>query len=107
MTDYVELHALRLIALERSPALHTVVWSYDLFLYSTPFLVCSMIFSLLYVHLYRAKSQITVEGYEDGCPLSPAAASRCGWTPPQSPAASSKLSRRHASSRVFAPKELS
>ena len=39
---------LRLIALERPAVFHTVVWSYGLFLYSTPFLAWSMIFSLLY-----------------------------------------------------------
>jgi hypothetical protein len=44
---------LRLIALERPPVFHAIAWSYGLFLYSTPFLACSMIFSLLYVHLYR------------------------------------------------------
>ncbi len=38
---------LRLIALELPGASHGLVWSYDLFLYSTPFLVFSMIFSLL------------------------------------------------------------
>ena len=43
---------LRLIALERPLIFHAIAWSYDLFLYSTPFLACSMIFSLLYVHLY-------------------------------------------------------
>ena len=50
---------LRLIALERPPVFHAVVWSYDLFLYSTPFLACSMIFSLLYVHLYRSELERT------------------------------------------------
>ena len=30
-----------------------VIESYNLFLYSTPFLVFSMLFSLVYVHLYR------------------------------------------------------
>jgi hypothetical protein len=49
---------LRLIALERPPVFHAIVWSYDLFLYSTPFLACSMIFSLLYVHLYRSESEL-------------------------------------------------
>ena len=49
---------LRLIALERPPVFHAVVWSYDLFLYSTPFLACSMIFSLLYVHLYRSEQEL-------------------------------------------------
>ncbi|GGG99518.1 hypothetical protein GCM10011586_13830 [Silvibacterium dinghuense] len=45
---------LRLIELERPPVFRAIVWSYGLFLYSTPFLACSMIFSLLYVHLYRS-----------------------------------------------------
>ncbi len=49
---------LRLIALERPAVFHAVVWSYDLFLYSTPFLACSMIFSLLYVHLYRSEQEL-------------------------------------------------
>jgi hypothetical protein len=49
---------LRLIALERPAVFHSVVWSYDLFLYSTPFLACSMIFSLLYVHLYRNEQEL-------------------------------------------------
>jgi hypothetical protein len=48
---------LRLIALGRPPVFHAIVWSYGLFLYSTPFLVCSMIFSLLYVHLYRSEQE--------------------------------------------------
>jgi len=46
---------LRLIALERPAVFHSIVWSYDLFLYSTPFLACSMIFSLMYVHLYTTE----------------------------------------------------
>ena len=46
---------LRLIELERPLVFDTVVWSYNLFLYSTPFIVCSMIFSLLYVHLYTTE----------------------------------------------------
>jgi len=50
---------MRLIELERSPVFHAIVWSYCLFLYSTPFLVCSMIFSLVYVHLYRSEPQLT------------------------------------------------
>jgi hypothetical protein len=44
---------LRLIAFERPSIFHGLVWSYGFFLYSTPFLAFSMIFSLLYVHLYR------------------------------------------------------
>ncbi|MGD0445538.1 MAG: TraM recognition domain-containing protein [Edaphobacter sp.] len=49
---------LRLIALERPTVFHSVVWSYDLFLYSTPFIACSMIFSLLYVHLYKSEQEL-------------------------------------------------
>jgi hypothetical protein len=44
---------LRLISLERPPIYLGLVRSYDLFLYSTPFLFFSMIFSLMYVHIYR------------------------------------------------------
>ncbi|WP_035351568.1 type IV secretory system conjugative DNA transfer family protein [Edaphobacter aggregans] len=46
---------LRLIELKRPLVFQAVAWSYDLFLYSTPFIACSMIFSLLYVHLYRTE----------------------------------------------------
>src|SRR5580658_6567783 len=49
---------LRLIELERPPIFHAVAWSYNLFLYSTPFIACSMIFSLLYVHLYRSEQEL-------------------------------------------------
>jgi hypothetical protein len=49
---------LRLIALERPGVFHGLVWSYDLFLYSTPFLVFSMALSLMYVHLYRTESEL-------------------------------------------------
>jgi hypothetical protein len=49
---------LRLIELERPLVFHAVVWSYGLFLYSTPFIACSMIFSLLYVHLYRSEQEL-------------------------------------------------
>jgi hypothetical protein len=44
---------LRLIAVERPGIYLTIVRSYDLFLYSTPFLVFSMLFSLIYVHIYK------------------------------------------------------
>jgi hypothetical protein len=47
-----------LIALERPLVFHALVWSYDLFLYSTPFIACSMIFSLMYVHLYRSEQEL-------------------------------------------------
>jgi hypothetical protein len=49
---------LRLIAYQRPPVFHGLVWSYGLFLYSTPFIAFSMIFSLMYVHLYRSKSEL-------------------------------------------------
>ena len=49
---------LRLIAYQRPQVFNSLVWSYDLFLYSTPFLACSMIFSLLYVHLYRSAHEL-------------------------------------------------
>ncbi len=43
---------LRLLALERPAIFHGVAWSYSLFLYSTPFMVLSILFSLAYVHFY-------------------------------------------------------
>ncbi len=49
---------LRLVAWERPPILHGLVWSYDLFLCSTPFLILSMLFSLAYVHIYRRESEL-------------------------------------------------
>ncbi|MGH9343586.1 MAG: hypothetical protein ACRD19_07490, partial [Terriglobia bacterium] len=55
----VENPLLRLIALERPQIFHGLVWSYRLFLYSTPFLVFSMLFSLVYVHLYRSGTEET------------------------------------------------
>ena len=44
---------LRMIEIERPPVFNMLIWSYQLFLYTAPFLVFSMMFSLLYVHLYR------------------------------------------------------
>jgi TraM recognition site of TraD and TraG len=44
---------LRLVSLERPSIYLGLAWSYDLFLYSTPFLIFSMLFSLVYVHIYR------------------------------------------------------
>jgi hypothetical protein len=49
---------LRLIAYERPPIFNGLVWSYDVFLYTTPFIAFSMIFSLLYVHLYKSKPEL-------------------------------------------------
>ena len=42
---------LRLLALQRPAIFQGLVWSYNVFLYSTPFLVLSILFSLGYVHL--------------------------------------------------------
>jgi hypothetical protein len=50
---------LRLIDLERPQIFHGLVWSFQLFLYTTPFLVFSMLFSLVYVHLYRERTEET------------------------------------------------
>ncbi len=46
---------LRLLALQRPEIFHGLVWSYSLFLYSTPFLVFSILFSLAYVHFYQPR----------------------------------------------------
>jgi hypothetical protein len=50
---------LRLISLERPEIYLFLSWSYHLFLYSTPFLFFSMLFSLLYVHSYRKQLERT------------------------------------------------
>jgi hypothetical protein len=46
---------MRLLALERPGIFHGLIWSYNLFLYSTPFLVFSILFSLAYIHFYEPK----------------------------------------------------
>jgi len=46
---------IRLLAMERPAIFHGLSWSYRLFLYSTPFLVFSILFSLAYVHFYAPK----------------------------------------------------
>ena len=43
---------LQLIALERPSIFHALVWSYNLFLYTTPFIAVSILLSLAYVHFY-------------------------------------------------------
>ena len=43
---------LRLIALQRPPIFHGLAWSYNLFLFTTPFMLISILFSLAYVHFY-------------------------------------------------------
>jgi hypothetical protein len=46
---------LRLVSRERPGIYLFLSWSYNLFLYSTPFLFFSMLFSLIYVHSYRGQ----------------------------------------------------
>lgn len=46
---------LRLIELERPAIFYGIAWSYNLFLYSTPFLAFSILFSLAYVHFYAPR----------------------------------------------------
>ncbi|GGA73453.1 hypothetical protein GCM10011507_26320 [Edaphobacter acidisoli] len=48
---------LRLIELEQPRIFHALVWSYNLFLYSTPFLLFSILFSLAYVHFYAPRQK--------------------------------------------------
>jgi hypothetical protein len=48
---------LQLISFERPAIYLGLVWSYDLFLYSTPFFLFSMLFSLMYVHIYRKEME--------------------------------------------------
>ncbi|MGH9617431.1 MAG: type IV secretory system conjugative DNA transfer family protein [Acidobacteriaceae bacterium] len=48
---------LRYIAAERPTLYKAGMDSYDLFLFTTPFLACSMLFSLLYVHGYRGNTE--------------------------------------------------
>ena len=46
---------LHLLALKRPAVFHGLVWSYNVFLYSTPFLFFSILFSLAYIHFYKPK----------------------------------------------------
>ena len=46
---------LHLLALERPALFHGLLWSYNLFLYSTPFLIFSILFSLAYIHFYEPR----------------------------------------------------
>lgn len=50
---------LRLVEMERPRIYLGIVRSYSFFLYSTPFLLFSMLFSLLYVHLYRSEQELS------------------------------------------------
>jgi hypothetical protein len=48
---------LRFVAVERPTLYRAAADSYDLFLFTTPFLACSMLFSLLYVHGYHGNTE--------------------------------------------------
>jgi len=49
---------LRLIAYGQPTTFRVMVQGYDLFLYTTPFLFFSLMFSLAYIHLYRKDSEL-------------------------------------------------
>ena len=49
---------LRLMEMERPQITHDLLMGYGFFLYSTPFLLFSMGFSLLYVHLYKSELEL-------------------------------------------------
>ena len=49
---------LRLMELQRPEIVHGLLMGYGLFLYSTPFILLSMGFSLLYVHLYKSEFEL-------------------------------------------------
>ncbi len=63
---------LRYFAMERPSLYMVVAHGYDLFLFTTPFLVCSMLLSLIYVHVYRRE----VEAAAGSLPLLPDPMSR-------------------------------
>ncbi len=48
----------RLTELQRPQIVHGLLMGYRFFLYSTPFIVFSMSFSLLYVHLYKSELEL-------------------------------------------------
>jgi TraM recognition site of TraD and TraG len=49
---------LRLMEMESPEIVHGMLMGYSLFLYSTPFILLSMGFSLLYVHLYKSELEL-------------------------------------------------
>jgi hypothetical protein len=49
---------LRLMEMERPEIVHGLVMAHQVFLYSTPFILLSMGFSLLYVHLYKSELEL-------------------------------------------------
>jgi hypothetical protein len=51
---------LRLIAYQQPTTFRVLVQGYDLFLYTTPFLFFSLMFSLAYIHLYRKDSELAL-----------------------------------------------
>ena len=57
---HVDDPLLRLIAYKQPTTFHALVRGYDLFLYTTPFLLFSLVFSLAYIHLYRKNSELAL-----------------------------------------------
>src|ERR1700735_5535997 len=57
---HVDDPLLRLIAYEQPTTFCTLLRGYDLFLYTTPFLFFSLMFSLAYIHLYRKDSELAL-----------------------------------------------
>ncbi|MBB6147338.1 hypothetical protein HNQ77_005334 [Silvibacterium bohemicum] len=49
---------LRLMEMERPEIVHGLLMAHQVFLYSTPFILLSMGFSLLYVHLYKSELEL-------------------------------------------------
>ncbi len=50
---------LRYFALARSSIYMMVAHGYDVFLFTTPFILCSMLLSLVYVHVYRREVEVS------------------------------------------------
>ncbi len=50
---------LRYFAVQQPTVYAIVAHGYDMFLFTTPFLFCSVVFSLLYVHVYRRELETT------------------------------------------------
>lgn len=56
-----DIPLLRMIAIKRPAIFETLIWSYTFFLYSTPFLILSILFSLAYIHLYVPRLEETTK----------------------------------------------
>jgi len=51
---------LHLFSMERPGIYLGVAHAYDVFLFTTPFLACSVFFSLVYVHVYRRETEVPI-----------------------------------------------